>query len=856
MARWKFVIVSLLGIGLSQINANELPEDAGVMIYIPAGKLWFGEYEGLGIEPVWEIDVHSFYIDKYEVSNAEYRAFIQSSKRPTHADAGEWFNNPSQPAVGTWEDARDYCEWAGKRLPTEVEWERAAEGNDGRRFPWGDRIDFTAMNWGDGSQGDGTKDGYVFTAPIDAYPHGVSPFGAYNMAGNVWEWVNDWYQKDYLDQEPLHLLGASSGTERVIRGGAWDTSTNFTRTSRQGRLTPAYWYADIGFRCAADVPPDALPPRLSEPYAAPQLPKLHGPFEPFNDLLDPHRPMQNFLNGPNYEVGPGVALSDYDDDGDLDIFTTNTLLNTLYANRSEAGKIKLELTNAGINDTSDQWTGAAFADYDNDGIVDLYVGNFFGANALYRGVGGGQFKKIQAEADNAIGTTAGVAFGDPDNDGDLDLMVANYFLRIGEPLSVHNVFYENVGGRFFDRSNEVGVATEGRSFQPLFFDFDHDGWSDLYVVNDFGPNELYHNRGHLNFTDIGEASSSADPGSGMGGALGDYDNDGDLDIYVTNFGVNTLFSNNRDGTFAEVAEPAGVNDVYVGWGTEFFDYDNDGDQDLYVVNGGLDWNVQLGRYSYAPNIFYVNDDDRGFIDGTNQLEVGNSFGGRGLAVGDLDGDGYQDMVVLNIDSKPVVYRNKGGDNNWLKIKPRGTISNRDGIGATARVVAGGFEQYQEVICGSSYLSQSSTELDFGLGSAETVDLVEVRWPASGAVQRWTNLDANQVLVALETAGTTIVNQGNTTVGAHKLAQNYPNPFNTETRIEFAVPEYTSSATLTVYNIAGQVLRQLLNDTTLTGLHSVIWDGRDNAGRDLASGVYFYRLSTDHKATIKSMVLLR
>ena len=376
------------------------------------------------------------------------------------------------------------------------------------------------------------------------------------------------------------------------------------------------------------------------------------------------------------------------------------------------------------------------------------------------------------------------------------------------------------------------------------------------MVNDFGPNELYHNRGHLNFTDIGEASSSADPGSGMGGALGDYDNDGDLDIYVTNFGVNTLFSNNRDGTFAEVAEPAGVNDVYVGWGTEFFDYDNDGDQDLYVVNGGLDWNVQLGRYSYAPNIFYLNDDDRGFIDGTNQLEVGNSFGGRGLAVGDLDGDGYQDMVVLNIDSKPVVYRNKGGDNNWLKIKPRGTISNRDGIGATARVVAGGFEQYQEVICGSSYLSQSSTELDFGLGSAETVDLVEVRWPASGAVQRWTNLDANQVLVALETAGTTIVNQGNTTVGAHKLAQNYPNPFNTETRIEFAMPEYTSSATLTVYNIAGQVLRQLLNETTLTGLHSVIWDGRDNAGRDLASGVYFYRLSTDHKATIKSMVLLR
>ena len=675
------------------------------------------------------------------------------------------------------------------------------------------------------------------------------------MMGNVWEWVNDWYMKDYLDEEPQHLFGASSGWERVIRGGAWDTSTNFTRTSRQGRLTPAYWYADVGFRCAADKPPETLPPRLSQIFL-PELPALHGPFELIDDLLDPHEAMQNFLNGPNYEVGPGVALSDYDDDGDLDLFATNTGQNALYANRSEPGLFALERVDAGIDDFSEQWTGAAFADYDNDGTMDLYVGNFFGANILYRGDGKGHFNKVELGVDNPEGTTAGVAFGDPDNDGDLDLIVANYFHRVVEPLSERNVFYLNQDGSFLDISQQLGVATEGRSFQPLFFDFDHDGWSDLYIVNDFGPNELYHNRGNLDFADISAASGSNDPGSGMGGTLGDYDNDGDLDIYITNFGVNTLFANNRNGTFSEVAESIGMNDVYVGWGTEFFDYDNDGDQDLYVVNGGMEWNNQLGRYAYAPNIFYVNDAELGFIDATSTLGVGDSYGGRGLAVGDLDGDGYQDMVVLNVDHKPIVYRNEAASNHWLKVRPQGTISNYNGIGAKVRVVAGGVEQYQEVLCGSSYLSQSSMELDFGLGSAETIDLVEVRWPASGAVQQWKNLKADQVLLAIETEGMTIVSGDEQAPIAHALAQNYPNPFNTETRIEFAVHKDESTVRLTIYNTSGQTVRQLLYGRMSAGIHNVIWNGRDESGHHQASGVYFYRLSIEDQWTIKSMVLLR
>ena len=546
-------------------------------------------------------------------------------------------------------------------------------------------------------------------------------------------------------------------------------------------------------------------------------------------------------------------MGDYDDDGDLDLFVTDTDRSSLYRNDSRPGELALEdvTVPAGLARAGYQWTGAAFADVDNDGLQDLFVGNFFSANILYRNQGDGTFDEVTAEAGvgNEVGTTAGLAFGDADNDGDLDLIVANYYLRFSEPASVLNVLYRNDGdGRFTDVSAGEGIRTQGRSFQPSFLDYDEDGDADIYIVNDFGPNELHRNDGNGHFTDVSVVSGSDDDGSGMGCAVADYDGDGDLDIYVANFGNNSLLRNEGDGSFANVAGPARVNNVFITWGTEFFDFDNDGDLDLFNANGGMEWNYHMRSYAYAPNALYSNDGSGTYHDVTVQLGTADTHGARGLAVGDLDGDGFPDVLLLNIDHPSLLYLNRGNGNHWLKVRPVGTRSNRDGIGAKVRIVVDGRSQYQEVRCGNSFLSQSSREADFGVGDATLVDMVEIRWPASGIVDRLRDVAVDRVLTVTEgSAATAVAPVAPVMPVATALAQNYPNPFNGQTRIRFHIGPGAGAGAgsapvrLDLYNAAGQRIRRLVDRRLPPGQHQVDWDGRDRTGRSVPSGVYFMRL---------------
>ncbi len=489
----------------------------------------------------------------------------------------------------------------------------------------------------------------------------------------------------------------------------------------------------------------------------------------------------------------GAAFFDYDRDDDVDLYVANGSsfagfaagehpANQLY--RNDAGRFADVTVAAGVGDTS--WSmGCAVADYDNDGHSDLYVTNF-GRNRLYRNLGRGRFADATVVAgvgDARWGT--GASFGDYDRDGDVDLYVANYvdFSRDYQSpipcrwknvkvycgpvglLPTADVFYRNRGdGTFAEWTQQAGLA--GAAFygmSALFGDYDADGWPDLFVANDSTPNLLFRNRRDGRFAEEALVAGVAYSGEGvtqgcMGAAWGDYDNDGLFDLFVTNFAdeYNTLYKNEGGGFFADVSFAVGVGSApteLVSWGTGFFDCDNDGDRDLFVANGHTYPQADLprvnSRYQQANSLF----ENRG----GRLVEVSAAAGAgfalrrvsRGTSFADYDDDGDIDLFVLNLNDPPSLLRNDGDHgHHYLQVRTVGTVSNRDGIGARVIIDAGGQTQHAEVQSGGSYLSHNDRRLHFGLGPAERVERLEVRWP-SGVVQVLRDVAADQSLTVVE-----------------------------------------------------------------------------------------------------------
>jgi hypothetical protein len=507
----------------------------------------------------------------------------------------------------------------------------------------------------------------------------------------------------------------------------------------------------------------------------------------------------------------GVALFDYDNDGYLDIYLVNSLTvdlvkskqktrSLLYHNNGD-GTFSDVTDKAGVGDIG--WgMGVAIGDYDNDGFDDIYV-TCLGPNHLLRNSGKGTFTDVTQSA----GVTdprwsTGASFVDYDNDGKLDLFVSNYvdfdvnnLPEFGKGRSCQfkgvpvqcgprglkgagdSLYHNNGNGTFTDVSKKAGVSDADGYYGlgVICSDFDEDGLVDIYVANDSTPNFLYHNNGDGTFKDIGFSSGMAVNENGseqgsMGVTLGDYDHDQRLDMFITNFDddYNTLYHDDGKGSFTDVSYAAKVAEVslpYVGWGTQFFDYDNDGWVDLLVVNGHV--YPQLPSYRQR-NFVHHNNQDGTFTEVGMQL--GAPFAekrtGRGAAFGDIDNDGDVDVVINNLDGPPLVLRNDGGNaNNSVLIKTIGLKSNRDGVGARIKVVAGELTQIGEVHSGDSYLSQSDMRLHFGLAKATKIDLVEVHWP-SGAVDKVTGLGVNDILSIKEGQG--IVSQKSFNEVAPKL----------------------------------------------------------------------------------------
>jgi hypothetical protein len=503
-------------------------------------------------------------------------------------------------------------------------------------------------------------------------------------------------------------------------------------------------------------------------------------------------------------MGGGVALTDFDNDGRLDIFFTNgarledplpdgkspdkteqKFWNRLYHQNSDSTFTDVT-EKAGLTGMPQNYygMGVAVGDYDNDGFEDLYVTGF-GGNTLYRNNGNGTFTDVTKRAGvGAGGWSASAGFFDYDNDGKLDLFVTRYvdwtfktnrycgeqrpgyraYCHPDNYAGVTDILYHNNGdGTFTDVSAKAGVANpKGKGLGVSFADYDGDGFTDIFVANDSVQCFLYHNNGNGTFTEVGLLAGvgyneDGKTFAGMGVDFSDYDNDGLSDIVVTDLSNERymLFRNNGDSSFRDVTNQSGLGAAtlaFSGWSTRFFDYDNDGWKDLFVAQSHVMDTIE----KTSPNLRYLEPPLllRNVSGHFERVVAGDAFrtewAGRGAAFGDIDNDGDTDIVVSNVGQYAYVLRNDGGSrNNWIGIETVGKNSNRDGIGARVKVISGsGLTQYFTVNTAVGYQSASDKRVIAGLGDDSTAKLIEIHWP-SGIVQKFENVRARQYLKAVE-----------------------------------------------------------------------------------------------------------
>jgi hypothetical protein len=490
----------------------------------------------------------------------------------------------------------------------------------------------------------------------------------------------------------------------------------------------------------------------------------------------------------------GVAIFDYDSDGRPDIYLVNGSTTAAMRGKEKAPRAALyrNLGNWKFEDVTDKagvgnerWGfSVAVGDYNNDGHPDMFVGNF-GVSRLYRNNGDGTFTDVAEKAGVARkGWSTGASWGDYDGDGRLDLFVPGYvqidlnnlppnpteagktgsagcqFRGVpvmcgprGLPGESDTLYHQKADGTFEDVSVKAGVNDPEKfyGFSSAFVHVDDDNLLDLIVVNDSTPKQLYINKGNGTFEEIGYPSGVAlnENGreqAGMGLAVGDYDNDGRIDFHITNFSddSNVLYHNDGDNNFTDVTFQVGLGEVsipFLGWGTSFLDYDNDGWPDLFVVDGHVYPSVDEHQWgtSYAQQALLFRNVKGKFerVGAPPGSALANAWPARGLAVGDLDGDGRVDLVINNLDGKPVVLRNVAAPSgHWLGLRLTGDVakkSPRDAIGSVVFVTAGGVRQRQDVVSGAEFCSQNDMTVHFGLGAATKVDKLEVKW-SNGSVE--------------------------------------------------------------------------------------------------------------------------
>jgi hypothetical protein len=491
--------------------------------------------------------------------------------------------------------------------------------------------------------------------------------------------------------------------------------------------------------------------------------------------------------------GPGSAASwaDYDGDGKLDLLMVGGRKGTyikLYKNMGD--NTFKDVTDVSDLAVSRVINSGIWGDYDNDGCPDLYLSSASNSNErngnpdmLFHNTCKGAFVDVTKSAglQNAFHAT-GAAWGDYDNDGFLDLYAANYGADIAaktHAIEPNLLYHNNRNGTFTNVIDAAGVSGNAvcpkkvlqsagapgftyiggtrpkQSYQPIWFDYNNDGKIDLFIATDSGVSPLYKNNGDGTFSDVTENAGLCRVGTGMGVAVGDINADGNIDLFVTNTGEYHLWKNNGNGTFTDVARKLGISRNLLGWGAGFTDFDNDGNIDIYAVNGIISDPLVRQKFEYYNDVLFQNNGDGTFSDITYRSGIYGNEPKLGAAFGDFDNDGFTDIVVMTDimrEKKSAqinrLYKNKGNNHHWIKVKLIGTRSNKDGFGAAVRVTSNGKTLMQQAISSSSFYSQNSPWLNFGLYTSDKVSEIEVRWP-SGTIQKMYDVSADQTLTIIE-----------------------------------------------------------------------------------------------------------
>ena len=462
----------------------------------------------------------------------------------------------------------------------------------------------------------------------------------------------------------------------------------------------------------------------------------------------------------------GVASGDLDADGDIDLFLVSegSEVNLLYLNRGD-GTFQEVAADYGVSDTPLYESGPLFVDYDGDGHLDLMIGGLRPVSGLqhnsvmvFRNTGNGSFVDVTPETGLVLPEwvdTYSITAGDINGDNLLDLFLTHWAPAPTHGQQQHLLWRNSGGGSFVDVTSPYGLDGLRHTFTANFSDIDLDGDLDILLASDFGNSKVLRNDGGIL---VEQPASVLTDENGMGASVGDYDNDGDLDWFVTsisdpdgiaeaNWGLsgNRLYENDGQGGYTDVSIRAGVRVGYWGWGSCFADFDNDGNLDLFHVNG---WNLvgSASEFWADPSRLFMSNGDGTFVERSSDLGLDDTKQGRGVVCFDADRDGDIDIFISNNRASPSFYVNEGtGLNNYLEIVLRGASPNTQGIGARITVMTGGGgQQIREIRAGNNFLSQSPAEAHFGLGGEQTVD-VSVRWP-DGNLTDLEDVWANQVLV--------------------------------------------------------------------------------------------------------------